>query len=229
MFANLLVSTGEVDGCVAGAVYTTGDVISTSLQIIGRAATSNLVSSASIFLSNGVGPNSLAGKKFVLTDCGVNISPNSQELAEIAIAGANVAERFLYIEPRVAMLSFSTNGSANHEQVDKVRDAARLFKKRNPEIEIDGDIQVDAALRPSIIERKMPGNMTNGSANVLVFPSLEAGNIGHKLVEMFSDYFAVGPIISGLAKPSNDLSRGCSVDDVIRMVVITCMQTQAVS
>lgn len=160
----------------------------------------------------------------VFADCAVNPNPTAQELAEIAISTAETTKAIAGFEPRVAMLSFSSKGSAKHEFVDKVVEATRIAKEMQPDLEIDGELQADAALVPAIGQSKAPGSKIAGHANVLVFPDLQSGNIGYKMVERFSGAQAVGPILQGMAAPINDLSRGCSVDDIVRMITITANQ-----
>ena len=160
----------------------------------------------------------------VFADCAVNPCPNAEELAQIAISTAETACSLVGIEPRVAMLSFSTKGSAKHELIDKVTEATRIARELAPELEIDGELQADAALIPTVAEKKAPGSSVAGKANVLVFPDLQAGNIGYKLVERFSGADAIGPILQGIAAPVNDLSRGCKVQDIVQMVIITANQ-----
>jgi phosphate acetyltransferase len=160
----------------------------------------------------------------MFADCAVNPCPNAQELAQIAISTAETARSLAGIEPKVAMLSFSTKGSAKHELIDKVTEATRLAKELAPDLAIDGELQADVALIPVVAEKKAPGSSVAGKANVLVFPDLQAGNIGYKLVERFSGADAIGPILQGIAAPVNDLSRGCKVQDIVQMVIITANQ-----
>ncbi len=164
----------------------------------------------------------------IFSDCGLVIDPKAEELAEIAKAAADSARALLGEEPKVAMLSFSTNGSAKHAAVDKVVEAARQVKADRPELAIDEDIQLDAAIVPEIASRKLPDSRVKGEANVLIFPDLEAGNIGYKLAERIGGAKAIGPMLQGLAKPANDLSRGCSADDVYHVIAVTAVQAQAV-
>ena len=163
----------------------------------------------------------------IFSDCGLVINPDAEQLAAIAIAASDSARGLLMEEPKVAMLSFSTNGSAQHESVDKVREAARLVKRQHPQLAIDEDVQLDAAIVTEIAERKVPDSTVKGRSNVLIFPNLEAGNIGYKLAERLGGAVAIGPLLQGLNKPANDLSRGCSVTDIMHVIAVTAVQAQA--
>ena len=218
----LMIKNGDADGELAGARNTTGNVLRPAFQIVKTKPGISVVSGALLMFTPTpqYGENGL----LVFADCAVNPNPTASELAEIAVSTAETARNICGFEPKVAMLSFSTKGSAKHELVDKVEEATRLAKAMHPELQIEGEIQADAALVPSIGQSKAPGSTIAGHANVLVFPDLQAGNIGYKMVERFSGAQAVGPILQGMAAPINDLSRGCSVDDIVSMIAITANQ-----
>ncbi|MGB8419102.1 phosphate acetyltransferase [Paraburkholderia sp.] len=223
-FANLMVRLGHADGSVAGAVHTTADVVRTAIQIIGIHPSFKLVSS--FFLMMLCEPFHTLKGGLIFSDCGLVVDPNAGELAQIAMAAADSAQSLLMEEPRVAMLSFSTSGSAHHAAVDKVVEATRQVRAQRPHLAIDGDVQLDAALVSEIAMRKIEHSQVHGHANVLIFPSLEAGNIGYKLAERIGDAKAIGPLLQGLKKPANDLSRGCSADDIYFVIAVTAVQAQ---
>lgn len=223
-YAGMMVRLGDAGGEVAGATGTTGNVLKAAFQTVGTAPGIKTVSSYFFMVTKttSFGENGI----ILFADCAVNPNPDSQALAEIAVATARNCKAFLDVDARVAMLSFSTKGSAAHADIDKVTKAVEIARQIDPTIQIDGELQADAALLPKVGEKKAPGSAVAGKANVLIFPDLDAGNIGYKLVERVAGAEAVGPIIQGLAKPVNDLSRGCSVDDIVNVAAITAVQAQ---
>ena len=220
----MMVKAGEADGLVSGAIHSTGDMLRPALQIIKSKPGIKTVSSCFLMES----PNKEYGDDgiMIFADCAVNIDPDAEALANIALGAADSARSLAGIEPRVAMLSFSTKGSAKHDQVTKVQEATRIAKEMAPDLMLDGELQLDAALVEKVGQLKAPGSTVAGHANTLVFPSLEAGNIGYKLVQRLGNAEAYGPILQGIAKPCNDLSRGCSVEDIVATVAITAAQAQ---
>ncbi|NLF42120.1 MAG: phosphate acetyltransferase, partial [Bacteroidales bacterium] len=223
--ATLLIKNKEVDGEVAGALNATGNVLRPAFQIVKTLPGVSVVSGAfiMIFKDKQWGDNGI----MVFADCAAHPNPNEQELAQIAVVTAKTAKAIAGLDPRVAMLSFSTKGSAKHEMVDKVVNATKIAKEMDPNLKIDGELQADAAIVPSVGASKAPGSEIAGKANVLVFPTLEVGNIAYKLVQRFAGAEAVGPIMQGMAAPINDLSRGCSVEDIVSLVAITACQAAA--
>ena len=221
-FGCLIIKSGDADGQISGALSTTGDTLRPALQIIKCAPGITCVSGAMLMITDKpeYGDNGI----LVIGDVAVTPMPDANQLAQIAVCTAQTAKSVAGIDPKVAMLSFSTKGSAKHEVVDKVVEATRLAKEMAPELAIDGELQADAALVASVGEKKCPGSPIAGHANVLVVPCLEVGNIGYKLVQRLGGADAIGPILQGIARPVNDLSRGCSVDDIYKMVAITACQ-----
>ena len=225
-YACMMIKEGKADGMVSGAINTTGNTLRPGLQIIKMAKGINTISSCFIMEipNKEYGDNGL----MLFGDCAININPNPDELASIAIATANTAKTLLGMDPKVAMLSFSTKGSAKHENVDKVTAALAKVKELAPDLDVDGELQADAAMVPKVAALKAPGSKVAGHANVLIFPDLQAGNIGYKLVQRLAGAEAVGPVSQGFAKPINDLSRGCSIADIVSVVAITAVQAQAI-
>lgn len=221
----LMVKCHDADGMVSGAIHATGDVLRPALQIIKTAPGINTVSSCFIMVlpeGSKYGENGI----MVFGDCAVNPNPTAEQLKDIAISSAQTAKSVAGISPKVAMLSFSTKGSAKHELVDKVTEATSLVKQTAPELLVDGELQLDAAIVEKVAALKAPGSNVAGKANVLIFPDLQAGNIGYKLVQRLAGAEAVGPICQGFNMPVNDLSRGCSVEDIVNVVSITVLQTE---
>lgn len=223
-FSVMMVKKDEADGMVAGAIHSTGDTLRPALQIIKTAPGISVVSSCFVMeLENkAFGDNGV----YIFGDCAVNPNPNADQLAAIAISSAQTGKALVGMEPKVAMLSFSTKGSAKHELVDKVQQATDIVKQNAPDLMVDGELQFDAAVVESVAKLKAPGSTVAGQANVMIFPDLQAGNIGYKLVQRLAGAEAIGPILQGIAKPVNDLSRGCSVDDIVKVVTITAVQAQ---
>ena len=218
----LIIKNGDADGEVAGAMNATSNVLRPALQIIKMKKGISVVSGAFLLLT---GKEEFGEKgMFLFADCAVTPNPTAQQLAEIAVVSASTAKTLGGFEPRVAMLSFSTKGSAKNECVDKVQEATKSAKELAPELTLDGEFQADAAIVPSVGKQKAPGSCIQGDANVLVFPTLDAGNIGYKLAQRMSGGVALGPILQGMAAPVNDLSRGCTPDEIVKMIAITANQ-----
>lgn len=224
-FGVMLVKTGRADGMVAGACHSTGDVLRPCLQILKTAPGAKLVSSFFVM----VVPNCELGDAgtFLFSDCALEVQPNDEKLASIAVDSARSWKALIGSEPQVALLSHSTHGSAKNEDAGKVVRATALAKQLAPELALDGELQLDAAIIPEIGESKAPNSSVAGHANVLVFPDLDAGNIGYKLVQRLAKAEAYGPITQGIAAPVNDLSRGCSAEDIVGVIAITCVQAQS--
>ena len=222
-FGCLIIKSGDADGQISGALSTTGETLRPALQIIKCAPGITCVSGAMLMITKT--PQYGENGVLVIGDVAVTPAPDAQQLAQIAVCTAQTARSVAcFDDPRVAMLSFSTKGSAKHEVVDKVVEATALAKELDPALKIDGELQADAALVPSVGKKKAPGSEIAGNANVLVFPNLEVGNIAYKLIQRLGEADAIGPILQGIARPVNDLSRGCSVDDVYKMIAITACQ-----
>ena len=225
-FAPMMIKSGDADGELAGAINATGDVLRPAFQYIKTLPGVSVVSGAFLMFIND--PNIGHEGILVFADCAVMPNPDERQLAEIAITTAQTAKAIIGLEPRVAMLSFSTKGSASHDMVDKVVKATKLAMEMAPDLKIEGELQVDAALVKEVAQLKAPGSEVAGRANILIFPSLESGNIGYKLVQRLAKAEAIGPVLQGMAAPINDLSRGCSVTDIVNMVAITCNQAAAI-
>ncbi len=223
-FGTMMVKMKDADGMVSGAIHSTGDLLRPALQIIKTAPGISIVSSCFIMelQDKTLGDNGI----MLFADCAINPNPNAEELASIAVATASTAKSLCKIEPRIAMLSFSTKGSAEHEFVTKVREATKLAKEKAPDLLIDGELQLDAAIIPEVAKLKAPGSSVAGKANILIFPELQSGNIGYKLVQRIAKANCIGPVSQGFAAPVNDLSRGCSVEDIINVIAITALQAE---
>lgn len=224
-YGTMMVKMNDADGMVSGAVHTTGDLLRPGLQIIKTAPGVSVVSS--FFIMSVPGSDLGNNGMLLFADCAVNPNPTAEELAAIAIATADTAKNLCQMDPKVAMLSFSTKGSASHEVVEKVRKATAIANELRPDLDIDGELQLDAALVESVASQKAPNSKVAGKANVLVFPDLQSGNIGYKLVQRFANAEAIGPMCQGFAKPINDLSRGCSSEDIVNVVALTAVQAQS--
>ncbi|WP_282061592.1 phosphate acetyltransferase [Roseobacter litoralis] len=225
VFAAMMVRLGYADGTVGGAVHTTSDTVRAALQVIGKAKDAPLVSG---FFLMALPENHPSGRDaMIFSDCGLVIDPTCEELAAIAVASAASCRHLLGKEPRVALLSFSTKGSAHHEKVSKVTDALDLLKQNHPTLKADGELQFDAAFVPAVAASKAKDSEVAGTANVMIFPNLDAGNIGYKIAQRIGGCDAIGPVLQGLAKPANDLSRGCVASDVTNMIAVTVLQARA--
>lgn len=230
MFGALMLKAGDVDGYVSGACHSTANTLRPGLQVVKTAPGIKTVSSCFVMIApegeNKYNPDGVA----VFADCAINIEPDENQLADIAISSAKTAKAIAGIEPRVAMLSFSTMGSGNDSKffntVERVKNATKIAKEKAPELALDGEFQFDAAVAPEVGLIKAPDSKVAGKANVFVFPNINAGNIGYKIAQRFGGYMAIGPICQGFAKPLNDLSRGCSVEDIVATVAVTALQAE---
>lgn len=230
MFGALMLKAGDVDGYVSGACHSTANTLRPGLQVVKTAPGIKTVSSCFIMIApegeNKYNPDGVA----VFADCAINIEPDAQQLADIAVSSAKTAKDIAGIEPRVAMLSFSTKGSGNDDKffksVPKVQEATALAKAACPDLALDGEFQFDAAVAPEVGQLKAPGSKVAGHANVFVFPNINAGNIGYKIAQRFGGYMAIGPVCQGFARPLNDLSRGCNVEDIVATVAVTALQAE---
>lgn len=230
MFGALMLKAGDVDGYVSGACHSTANTLRPGLQVVKTAPGIKTVSSCFIMIApegeKKYNPDGVA----VFADCAINIEPDAQQLADIAVSSAKTAKAIAGLEPRVAMLSFSTKGSGNDDKffksVPKMQEATKLAKEMAPDLALDGEFQFDAAVAPEVGQLKAPGSKVAGHANVFVFPNINAGNIGYKIAQRFGNYMAIGPVCQGFAKPLNDLSRGCTVDDIVATVAVTALQAE---
>jgi phosphate acetyltransferase len=223
-FADLMLHANDADGSIGGAVYTPGDRVRSALKIVGVKPGYNSVSSFMLMLFEAA--HHEPKQAMIFADCGLQVDPDAAQLAEIAVATASSARQFIDDEPRVAMLSFSTDGSASHPLVQKVREATEQARRMMPDVAVEGEVQLDAAIVPEIAARKISDSQIEGRANVLIFPDLNAGNIGYKLAQRFGGAIAIGPILQGLKRPANDLSRGCNTDDVYNLIALTAVQSR---
>ncbi|MDC0738467.1 phosphate acetyltransferase [Cognatishimia sp. SS12] len=221
-YAAMLVREGHAAGTVGGAVHTTGEIVRAAIQVIGMAPDTAMVSSFFLMYPPA---KAATGRAMLYSDCGLVIDPSATDLAEIAKASAQSCKALLREAPKLAFLSFSTKGSARHAAVDKVGAGLAQFKAMAPDVEADGELQFDAAFVPAVGQRKAPDSAVAGHANVMIFPNLDAGNIGYKITQRLGGYMAIGPVLQGLARPANDLSRGCSAEDVAEMIAVTVLQS----
>ena len=228
MFGALMLKAGDVDGYVSGACHSTANTLRPGLQVIKTAPGISTVSSCFIMVAPESGNKYIPEGVALMGDCAINIEPRAEQLADIAIATADTAKRIAGIEPRVALLSFSTKGSGNDDKffqsVPKVQNAVKLAQEKAPELALDGEFQFDAAVAPEVGELKAPGSKVAGHANTFIFPNINAGNIGYKIAQRMGGWMAIGPVCQGFAKPLNDLSRGCNVDDIVATVAVTALQ-----
>ena len=228
MFGALILKAGDADGFVSGACHSTANTLRPGLQVIKTAPGIKTVSSSFIMVAPEGGNKYIPEGVALLADCAINIEPSAEELSDIALATAETAKKIAGIEPHVALLSFSTKGSGNDDKffksVPKVQEAVRLAKEKNPSLALDGEFQFDAAVAPEVGALKAPGSEVAGHANVFVFPNINAGNIGYKIAQRMGGWMAIGPVCQGFAKPLNDLSRGCNVDDIVATVAVTALQ-----
>ncbi len=229
MFGALMLKAGDADGFVSGACHSTANTLRPGLQVIKTAPGIKTVSSSFIMVAPECGNKYISEGVALLADCAINIEPSAEELSDIALATAETAKKIAGIEPRVALLSFSTKGSGNDDKffksVPKVQEAVRLAKEKAPDLALDGEFQFDAAVAPEVGALKAPGSDVAGHANVFVFPNINAGNIGYKIAQRMGGWMAIGPVCQGFAKPLNDLSRGCNVDDIVATVAVTALQS----
>jgi phosphate acetyltransferase len=223
-YAAMMVREGSADGFVAGASYTTPDVARAAIHCLGADSRIETVSSSFIIIVPDCAY--AEGGIFVFADCGIVPEPTSKQLAQIALSSAELMEKVLRFEPRVAMLSFSTQGSASERCVEKVKEATKLVKELKPNLLVDGELQVDSAIVPEVAKIKTPDSILKGRANILIFPNLDAGNIAYKLVQRLAKAKAIGPLLQGLNKPCSDLSRGCDVEDIVDAVAVTVVRAQ---
>lgn len=224
-FACVMVSEGDADACVAGAMTPTADVVRNAMRYVGTRPGESMVSSCFIMLLK---PEHPIKDVMLLADCALVIDPDAEQLAAIAVATGESAMQLLGMSPEVAMLSFSTNGSARHAAVSKVSQATTLAREKRSDWRIVGEVQLDAAVLPEILQRKAPEQATGNPCNILIFPTLDAGNIGYKLIQRFGGAQAIGPILQGLAKPVNDLSRGCSISDIVNIIAVSAAQVRSI-